>query len=116
MTEISFACPHCHSVLEQIAPDKLRCPTDGLRFQRDDQGIWRFLLPERASHYEKFIREYETVRRAEGRGAQDAAHYRALPYHDSSGQMPAAWRIRAASFDAFLKKVLVPLEKDPRPL
>ena len=106
----SFACPHCRTTLEQSAPDKLRCATDGLRFQHID-GIWRFLLPERVQYYEKFIREYETVRHAEGRGTDDPAYYRALPYRDLSGRMTADWKIRAASFDAFLKKVVLPLEK-----
>jgi SAM-dependent methyltransferase len=111
MDQINFACPRCHTALEQTAPDELCCAMDGLRFQRDDQGIWRFLLPERAAHYEKFMREYETVRRAEGRGVGDPAYYRALPYRDLSGHMVSDWRIRAASFDVFLKKVVVPLEE-----
>ena len=108
--EFAFACPHCQTALEPSAPDELRCPTDGLRFERIE-GIWRFLLPERASYYEKFIREYETVRRAEGRGPQDPAYYRALPYRDLSGRMRADWHIRATSFDLFLAQVLSPLEK-----
>jgi SAM-dependent methyltransferase len=101
----SFACLRCHAPLEQTAPDELFCPADGLRLQCID-GVWRFLLPERADYFEKFIREYETVRRAEGRGSQDAAYYRALPYHDLSGKMTSDWRIRAASFDMLLKKVI----------
>lgn len=120
MTEkIAFACPRCHTALEETAPDELRCPADGLRFQRL-RGIWRFLLPGRLPHYEKFMREYETIRRAEGRGADGPAYYRALPYQDLSGRTcgttPHGWKIRAASFDAFLAKVLAPLEQTSRSL
>jgi SAM-dependent methyltransferase len=111
MTEIAFACPRCRAPLQSTGPDELSCAVDGLQFARID-GIWRFLLPERAAYFEKFIREYETIRRAEGRGSQEAAYYRALPYHDLSGKMIADWRIRAASFDLFLKKVISP-EKSP---
>ncbi len=113
--KIILACPRCHATLEETTPDELCCVADGLRFRRID-GIWSFLLPERATYYEKFIREYETVRRSEGRGADNPAYYRALPYRDLSGRMPADWRIRAVSFDAFLKQVVLPLEQRGRPL
>ena len=104
---IPFACPNCHAALEETRPDELVCSADGLRFSRID-GIWHFLLPGRSEWFEKFVREYETVRKAEGRGVQDAAYYRALPYRDLSGKMPADWHIRAASFDLLKKQVISP--------
>lgn len=107
----SFACPACRTRLDSSAEDELRCPQDGLRFPRVD-GVWRFLLPGRDAVYEQFIREYETVRRAEGRGSPTPEYYRALPYHDVRGVMPAGWQIRAASFDALLKRVVAPLERE----
>jgi SAM-dependent methyltransferase len=107
--EILFACPACRSSLEQTAPDELRCPVDGLRFSRVD-GIWRFLLPERATLFERFIKDYEMVRRAEGRGSSDRAYYANLPYRDLSGRMSADWHIRAASFNAFIKGALLKAE------
>jgi SAM-dependent methyltransferase len=85
--------------LEQLAPDQLRCPSDGALYRRQD-GIWRFLLPEREMALAPFMRDYETVRRGEGRGATDAAYYRALPFRDLSGRFENDWRIRAASFRA----------------
>ncbi len=106
----SFTCPRCRGALQPLGPEALTCPAEGLRFDCLD-GIWRFLLPERQAHYAQFIREYETVRRQEGRGAADSAYYRALPYRDLSGRLSADWRIRAASFEAFLKRVLAPLER-----
>jgi SAM-dependent methyltransferase len=110
MEALAFACPRCHAPLQSAGVDELRCPEDGLRFLRTG-GVWRFLLPERAPVYSRFIGEYETVRRAEGRGSAEAAYYRALPYDDVGGRMRADWRIRAASFDVFLARVLSPLEK-----
>jgi SAM-dependent methyltransferase len=58
----------------------------------------------------QFVREYRTVRRAEGWGSPDAAYYRALPYVDLSGRFESIWRIRARSFDTFVGDVLRPLE------
>jgi SAM-dependent methyltransferase len=46
------------------------------------------------------MRDYEAVRRGEGRGAPDSAYYRALPFQDLSGRFAGAWEIRAASFRA----------------
>ena len=104
-----FACPYCHTTLDLIAIDELRCPNDGLRFPCVD-GVWRFLLPERATYFAPFIRDYETVRRAEGRSG-DPADYRALPYLDLTGKNAPDWRIRAASFEAFFAQVVRPLER-----
>lgn len=110
-----FACPRCHAPLHFTTPNELLCPTDGLRFERH-AGIWHFLLPERAPFFEQFIREYESIRRAEGRISTDPAYYRALPHFDLSGRMAADWRIRAASFDAFLGRVLLSQEHVKTPL
>ena len=59
---------------------------------------------------ERFVREYRTIRRAEGWGSTDPAYSRALPYRDLTGRFNDIWRIRARSFDLFLTKVLKPLE------
>jgi SAM-dependent methyltransferase len=113
---LSFACPGCRAVLEQTAIDALRCPADGMVF-RHAGGVWRLLLPEREAAFLRFIQEYETVRRAEGRGSETPDYYRALPYQDLSGRMPADWRIRAASFDALIQKLVRPMEMSTgRPL
>ncbi len=105
-----FACPRCHSLLKQIAPDELRCSADDLIIARVD-GIWRFLSPLRQEYYARFIRDYETIRRFEARGSTDSTYYRTLPYHPTSD-----WHIRAASFNAFVNQVLSPIEKNRDPL
>jgi SAM-dependent methyltransferase len=87
-----------------MAADELRCPQEELIFRRAD-GIWRFLLPERESHYVRFIADYQAVRRFEGRGSAEASYYRALPFTDLSGRFSADWKIRAASYRALEKLV-----------
>lgn len=80
-------------------------------------GIWRFLPADRLAFYSRFMDDYETIRRAEQRGSDDPAYYRALPFADITGKHTAAWKIRAASYHTFLKHVLEPLEKvTQRPL
>jgi Methyltransferase domain len=107
---ISCVCPRCKSNLEKISEDELRCFQDDLKFYKVD-GIWRFLLPERNGYYARFIQDYEAVRRLEGRGSVDESYYRTLPYHPSND-----WQIRATSFNEFLKRVIVPSEKNKKPL
>jgi SAM-dependent methyltransferase len=58
----------------------------------------------------QFVREYRTVRRAEGWGSHEPEYYRALPYRDLTRRFEAIWRIRARSYDVFVHTVLRPLE------
>jgi SAM-dependent methyltransferase len=108
-----FACPRCGALLEPSAPDVLCCPADGLRFVCEGQ-VWNMLLPERQPIFSQFSREYSAIRQAEGRGSCSPEYYRALPYRDLSGSRPGDWRIRAASFDALLQQVVLPLERNLR--
>lgn len=105
-----YVCPNCRGELKQETSDLLVCVAEDLHFERLE-GIWRFMLPERRTHYAQFVSEYEAVRKGEKRGAESAAYYRALPYQDLNGRMSDDWRIRAVSFDTFSQNVLVPLEK-----
>jgi len=105
----AFACPQCGAALELVAPDAQHCPVDGLSFRRED-GIWRFLTPERAVYFRQFLEEYATIRRAEGRGSNDPAYYRALPFDDLTARHRRDWRIRARSYRALIDRVLQPLE------
>ncbi len=98
---MNLACPRCHALLEETDAFTKRCPNDGLTFHQVDD-IWRMLLPEREAHFARFVSDYETVRRAEGRGSKDTSYYRTFPYHNS-----ADWKIRARSFDAFMQTLKV---------
>ena len=105
---LTLACPKCGESLDDENATTKKCQKDGLTFHQAD-GIWRMLLPGREEYFSRFIRDYETVRRLEGRGSRNKAYYTNLPYRDLSGQMSADWRIRAKSFDAFLKHVIFPM-------
>jgi ubiquinone/menaquinone biosynthesis C-methylase UbiE/uncharacterized protein YbaR (Trm112 family) len=109
MKQDLFVCPRCHTPLERNVPDRLTCPQDGLEFRNVD-GVWRFLLPKSEAHYVRFIADYESVRRAEGRGGPSAEYYRALPFKDLSGRHRADWKIRARSFNVLVKNVLTRLQ------
>ena len=110
MTDFRWACPLCHTPLTALDAVRLHCPADDLIFECR-AGIWRFLTPDREAHYAQFMREYQQVREAEGRGSIDDAYYRALPFADLSGRFTADWSIRARSFSTFIQKVLQPLER-----
>lgn len=59
----------------------------------------------------RFVREYATVRHAEGWGSTDPAYYRALPFRDLTGRFSDIWRIRARSYATLVQQVLQPLEE-----
>jgi len=99
-----FVCPRCKTELDETSSAELRCSKDGVIFRRVD-GIWRFLLPEREQYYARFISDYETVRRLEGRGSTDTSYYRALPFTDLSSKFSADWEIRAVSYRALDKLI-----------
>ena len=111
MRQELFVCPRCQTRLERVTPERFTCPHDGLDFWNVD-GIWRFLLPESEAHYARFIRDYETIRRSEGRGSPSAKYYNALPFKDLSGQHSSDWKIRSRSFSVLVRNVLTRLQ-DP---
>jgi SAM-dependent methyltransferase len=91
--------------LARTEPDAVRCPSCGVTYFRED-GIWRFLQPSRREHFQRFVDDYERVRAAEGRGSEEAAFYRGLPFVDLSGRFRDQWSIRARSFTALRDRVL----------
>jgi len=60
---------------------------------------------------QRFLEEYRQIRYAEGRGSDDAAYYRALPYLDLTGRNSAMWEMRATTWRYFLRVVLPPIER-----
>ena len=109
MRQDLFICPRCQTTLDRVTPERVTCPRDGLEFWKVD-GIWRFLLPESEAHYKRFMADYESIRRSEGRGSNSANYYRALPFKDLNGEHKADWRIRARSFKVLVNKVLTPIQ------
>jgi SAM-dependent methyltransferase len=104
-----LACPNCRAGLEAMGESATCTRCETTYAQRD--GIWRFLLPARAEAFDQFVREYHAVRSAEGWGADSAAYYRALPWRDLGGRQADLWQIRARTFDAFLARLVSPLER-----
>jgi SAM-dependent methyltransferase len=89
-------CPVCRSETQVDAA----CPECAHRL-RLTGGIVRAIAPERYPYFEKFLCDYMKIRRAEGRGSEDPAYYRSLPFQD--GQ----WKIRAVTY-RYLESRLLP--------
>jgi SAM-dependent methyltransferase len=62
----------------------------------------------------RFVDEYRQIRYAEGRGSDDPAFYRALPYRDLTGRNSAMWEMRAKTWRYFERFVLSPIERAVR--
>lgn len=109
MRQDLFICPRCQTTLDRVTPERMTCRRDGLEFWKVD-GIWRFLLPESEAHYKRFMDDYESIRRSEGRGSNSSNYYRALPFKDLNGRHKTDWRIRARSFKVLANKVLTQIQ------
>ena len=67
-----------------------------------------------ASAREQFLKEYRQIRHAEGRGSDQSAYYRALPYTDVSGRNSAMWAMRARTYEYLSQHILPGIEKSAR--
>jgi SAM-dependent methyltransferase len=112
--DFEFACPSCRRPLAIDSPDSQSCAHDGLTFRKVD-GVWRFLLADRAAALARFMDEYEGIRRAEGRGSSDPGFYRRLPETDPSYHRAKEWHEMAKSCRALMSHVILPSE-GARPL
>jgi SAM-dependent methyltransferase len=66
--------------------------------------------------HRRWARAYARLRRTEGRGTGGEAELLALPYL-TTGPLAGQWAVRARTFDAFRKRVVLPLAKErARPL
>jgi SAM-dependent methyltransferase len=112
---LQLACPQCQTVLGCISTAMEQhsgyvCPNCEMHLQQRG-GIWEATVPARARYFEKFLREYSTVREAEGRGSNSSDYYLALPYRDVTGHNQSQWRIRGRSFRTFERDVLPFIER-----
>jgi SAM-dependent methyltransferase len=62
----------------------------------------------------RFLEDYRHIRYSEGRGSDDPAYYRALPYRDVTGRNSAMWQMRARTWQFFERVVLPPIERAAR--
>ncbi len=105
-------CPQCFAPLgairyEALLQDALRMCCSSCSFcLSQESGIWNALPVARAERFRRFIRDYEHIRRHEGRGSDAPDFYLALPYEDLSGRNSSQWKIRARSFTYFQRRIL----------
>jgi len=71
------------------------------------------VLPERAALLDRFEREYDRVRHAEGRGCADPAAIMRLPYVARGDPFEREWRIRARTWTVFRNRILPELGSPP---
>jgi SAM-dependent methyltransferase len=105
---IPLACPKCRAPLaitEAGADGSARCAACGETYPLID-GIHRFLPAARLAHYQPFLRDYTTVRLAEGRGSTDADYFRRLPEPTPGGPIGWQWAIRRRTWATVRDRVL----------
>lgn len=93
----TFQCAACHAVLRQ------------------EQGIWFALPPVRQAYFARFMKEYEHIRKEEGRGSNDPEFYRALPFRDLTRRNSWQWAIRSKTFRYIERKILSEASRDVTP-
>lgn len=110
--QLALRCTGCKSSLRcepsSLVPlfeSSIGCPVCG-NAMSNDHGIWNALSREREAHYCDFIRQYEDIRRQEGRGEASAEYYLALPFRDLSGKFSKQWHIRARTYRYLVSELL----------
>jgi len=112
-TNLRLLCPGCRETevrLEDV-PDRNRCAKCSFTFTQQGPVI-RALTAAQSAAYASFAQQYLTIRRAEGRGSQDAEYYLALPYNDISGRLQAQWAMRGQSYRYFEQRILPRFESE----
>jgi ubiquinone/menaquinone biosynthesis C-methylase UbiE len=116
--DIFLRCPNCEKTFGSIPTHdcdstvgKMPCAECGFLLEKIN-GVWRTLTPEQQASYEGFLREYEAIRRKEGRGSNQAAFYLALPFSDLTRRFAWQWKIRAKSFRMIERSMLPTIEAE----
>ena len=111
--EIWLRCPECALGLGLIRDGDdsssgtwIRCQGCEAVVQKKD-GIWRVLSRHQRARFSSFLRDYEDIRRREGRGSVHGAFYLGLPYADLTGKFREQWHIRGRSY-RFIETQLLP--------
>jgi SAM-dependent methyltransferase len=115
---VALQCPRCGGRFDPTAKieggsARLRCSGCFFVIQTEN-GIWKALPPDREAYFQRFLREYQIVRAAEGRGSAGPEYYLALPYRDLSGCNEYQWAIRSRTFRYLEDKILPVLERGRR--
>jgi SAM-dependent methyltransferase len=70
-------------------------------------GILCALPAERREYYRTFLSDYTAIRNAEGRGSDESAYYRSLPFQDVTQKNAWQWDIRSRTYQ-YLESRLLP--------
>lgn len=92
---IIFRCPICRGPLAGHG-GALVCADDGMRCEAVD-GVYDFMTAAEREEHARFLDEYRAIRRAEGRGSDDAEYYLALPEVGPEDPRHAEWMQRSES-------------------
>jgi len=116
-SDLWLHCPECSSSIGPVSdrdngflPANIVCDYCGHVSTRAN-GVWRMLSRRQRLCLDGFLRDYEQVRRIEGRGSSHPAFYLALPFADLTGNFSAQWQIRGRSYRYFERRLLAELEK-----
>lgn len=112
-SELWLRCPGCSASVGPISDrddgvlsDRIRCHCCGMAMNKTN-GVWGMLSPRQHAQFGAFMRDYEQIRHAEGRGSKHPEFYLALPFADLTGNFRDQWRIRGRSY-RFLERHLLP--------
>jgi SAM-dependent methyltransferase len=109
---VGLRCPTCATDLTRVSyhslgqrHEAIECPHCSFALIQQ-HGIWLALAKDRLEHFQQFIHDYATVRKAEGRGSGNSYFYLELPYHDLTGQNSWQWGVRAKTYRYVERKLL----------
>lgn len=112
MQYVGLRCPACTANLTAMSYQVLGQSHDAIECRKcaavmaQEQGIWLALPKNREDYFQRFLRDYETVRKAEGRGSDDPEFYLSLPYRDRTKRNSWQWAIRARTYKYIERKIL----------
>ncbi len=110
---VRLRCPTCTAALTPVTyhalgkmHEQIVC-AECFAVMAQKQGIWLALAANRESYFRQFIQDYETVRKAEGRGSHDPQFYLSLPYCDRTELHSWQWGIRSRTF-RYIERTILP--------
>jgi SAM-dependent methyltransferase len=118
---VELRCPECNAKVAQMAYHALGETQEPIACRQcfalmaQECGIWLALAKRREQHFEEFIRNYEAVRKAEGRGSEDPEFYLSLPFRDRTERNSWQWTIRARTYKHLEQKILPEIRRHRSP-
>ena len=116
-SDLWLRCPECSASIGPISDRNdgllsacIECDCCGHVSTRAN-GVWRMLSRHQRLRFSGFLRDYEEIRRAEGRGSNHPAFYLALPFADLTGNFREQWCIRGRSYRFLERHILPQLEE-----